>query len=89
MNCRAFYKLPRLSCIISFGIVDLHLLLKNQAVVQISVLLNWGRILVSLSNVALVDCLGVRDLTKEEQLYIRLCRLSKYFSTGEEFYTCC
>jgi hypothetical protein len=31
--------------------------------------------------------LGVRALTEKEQLYIRLCRLGKYFSTGEEIYT--
>jgi hypothetical protein len=31
--------------------------------------------------------LGVRALTKEEQLYIRLCRLGKYFSTEEEICT--
>jgi hypothetical protein len=31
--------------------------------------------------------LGVRPLTKEEQLYIRLCRLGKYFSTGDEICT--
>jgi hypothetical protein len=51
--------------------------LKNQAAVQISIWLNWGRILVSLSNVALVenekpsnvalvDCLGVMALTEKE-----------------------
>jgi hypothetical protein len=39
---------------------------------------------VSLSNVALVGFLGARSLTEEEQLYIRLCILGKYFSTGEE-----
>jgi hypothetical protein len=44
---------------------------------------------ISLSNVALVDYLGVRSLTEEEQLYIRLRRLGKYFSTGEEIYTFC
>jgi hypothetical protein len=43
----------------------------------------------SLSNVALVGCLGVRSLTKEDKLYIRLRRLGKYFSTGEEIYTFC
>jgi hypothetical protein len=31
--------------------------------------------------------LGVRALTEEEQLYIRLCRLGKYFSIGEEICT--
>jgi hypothetical protein len=31
--------------------------------------------------------LGVKALTKEEQLYIRLYRLGKYFSTEEEIYT--
>jgi hypothetical protein len=31
--------------------------------------------------------LGVRALTEEEHLYIRLCRLDKYFSTGEEICT--
>jgi hypothetical protein len=39
---------------------------------------------ISLSNVVLVDCFGVRSLTEEEQLYIRLSRLGKHFSTGEE-----
>jgi hypothetical protein len=33
--------------------------------------------------------LGIRTLTKEEHLYIRLCRLGKYFSTGEEICTYC
>jgi hypothetical protein len=83
MNCRAFYKISRLSCIMSFGFVDLQLWLKNRAAVLISMLLKGVRILVSLSNVALVDCLGVRPLTEEEQLYIRWRRLGKYFSTGE------
>jgi hypothetical protein len=41
----------------------------------------------SLSNVALVGYLGVRSLTKEEKLYIRLHRLGKYFSTREEICT--
>jgi hypothetical protein len=40
-----------------------------------------------LSNVALAGCLGARSLTDEEQLYIRLRRLGKYFSTGEEICT--
>jgi hypothetical protein len=44
---------------------------------------------ISLSDVALVGCLGVRSLTKEEQLYIRLHKLGKYFSTGEEICTFC
>jgi hypothetical protein len=72
----------------SIGFLDLQLWLKNRAVVLISMLLKWVRIFVSLSNVALVDCLGVRSLTEEEQLYIRLCRLGKYFSTGEEICMC-
>jgi hypothetical protein len=64
--------------------------LKNQTTVQIYVLLDWVRIVISLSNVVVVvDCLGVRSLTEEEQLYIRLSRLGKYFSTGEEICTCC
>jgi hypothetical protein len=42
-----------------------------------------------LSDVALVSCLGVRSLIEEEQLYIRLHRLDKYFSTGEEICTFC
>jgi hypothetical protein len=42
---------------------------------------------VSLSDVALVNYLGAMSLTKEEQLYIRLCRLGKYFSIGEEICT--
>jgi hypothetical protein len=44
---------------------------------------------ISLSDVALVDCLGVRSLTEEERLYIRLRRLGKYFSTREEICTFC
>jgi hypothetical protein len=44
---------------------------------------------ISLSNVVLVDCLGVRSLTEEEQLYIRLSRLGKYFSTIEEICMFC
>jgi hypothetical protein len=65
----------------SFGFIDLQLWLKNQTAVQIYVLLDWVRIVVSLSNVVLVDCLGVRSLTEEEKLYIRMSRLGKYFST--------
>jgi hypothetical protein len=38
----------------------------------------------SLSDVALVNCLDARSLTEEEQLYIRLSRLGKHFSTREE-----
>jgi hypothetical protein len=75
MNCRAFYQLSRLSCIMPFGFLDLQLWLKHQTSVQIFVLLDWVRIVISLSNVVLVDCLGVRSLIEEEQLYIRLCRL--------------
>jgi hypothetical protein len=71
------------------GFVDLQLWLKNRAAVLISVLLKWVRILVSLSNVALVDCLGVRSLTEEEQLYFRLRRIGKYYSFEEEICTCC
>jgi hypothetical protein len=89
MNCREFYNIYRLSYIMSFGFVDLQLWLKNRAAVQIYVLLKWVRIVISLSNVALVDCLGVRSLTKEEQLYIRLHRLGKYFSTGEDICMFC
>jgi hypothetical protein len=54
-----------------------------------SYLLNCVCVCVSLSNVALVGCLGVRSLTEKEQLYIRLRRLGKYFSTGEEICTFC
>jgi hypothetical protein len=72
----------------SFGFIDLQLWLKNQTAVQVFVLLNWVRIVISVSNVVLVDCLGVRSLTEEEQLYIRLSRLGKYFSTEEEICTC-
>jgi hypothetical protein len=89
MICREFYKISRLSCIMSFEIVDPQLWLKNRAAVQISVLLKWVRIVISLCNIALVGCLGVRSLTEEEQLYIRLRRLGKYFSTGEEICTFC
>jgi hypothetical protein len=89
MNCRTFYKLFKLSYIISFGFIDLQLWLKNQTVVQIYVLLDYVRIVISLSNVVLIDCLGVRSLTEEEQLYIRLSRLGKYLSTREENCTCC
>jgi hypothetical protein len=42
---------------------------------------------ISLSNVVLVECLGVRSLTEEEQLYIRLSRLGQHFSTREEICT--
>jgi hypothetical protein len=45
--------------------------------------------MISLSNVVLVDCLGVRSLTEEEKLNIRLSRLGKYFSIGEEIYMFC
>jgi hypothetical protein len=44
---------------------------------------------ISLSNIALVGYFGVRSLTEEEQLYIRLRRLGKYFSTREEICTFC
>jgi hypothetical protein len=71
----------------SFGFLDLQLWLKHQTAVQIYVLLDWVRIVISLSNVVLVDCLGVRSLTEKEQLYIRLCRLGKYFSTGKKICT--
>jgi hypothetical protein len=47
------------------------------------------RCVINLSDVVLVDCLGVRSLTEEEKLYIRLCGLGKYFSTGAEICTCC
>jgi hypothetical protein len=87
MICRKFYNLSILSCIMSFGFVYLQLRLKSRASVQIYVLRKWVRIVISLSNVALVDYLGVRSLTKEEQLYLRLRRLGKYFSTREEFCT--
>jgi hypothetical protein len=65
----------------SFGFIDLQLWSKNQTAVQIYVLLDWVRSVISLSNVVLVDCLGDRSLPEEEQLYIRLSRLGKYFST--------
>jgi hypothetical protein len=39
MNYRAFYKLFRLSCIMSFGILDLQLWLEYLATVQIVVVL--------------------------------------------------
>jgi hypothetical protein len=65
MNYRAFYKLFRLSCIMSFGFLNLQLWLKNQTAVQIYVLLDWDRTVINLSNIVLVDCLGVRYLTEE------------------------
>jgi hypothetical protein len=37
----------------------------------------------------LLNCLGGRSLTEEDQLYIRLSRLGKYFSTGEEICIFC
>jgi hypothetical protein len=40
MNCIAFYKLSRLSFIMSFGFIDLQLWLKNQTAVHIYVLLD-------------------------------------------------
>jgi hypothetical protein len=40
----------------------------------------------NLSNITLV-LLGVRALTEEEQLYLRLSSLGEYFSTGEEICT--
>jgi hypothetical protein len=89
MNCREFYNLSILSCIMSFRFIDLQLWLKNSVAIQIYVLLKWVRIVIRLSNVALVDCLGVRSLTEEEQLYIRLRRLGKYFSIGEEICMFC
>jgi hypothetical protein len=67
--------------------MNLQLWLKYLAAVQIGVVLYCAWVCVSLSNVALVNCLGVRSLTEEEQLYIRLSRLGKHFSTGEEIGT--
>jgi hypothetical protein len=64
-----------ISCQLDF--LDLQLWLKNQTALQIYVLLECLRIVISLSNVILVDCLGVRSLTEEEQIYIRLSRLGK------------
>jgi hypothetical protein len=84
MICRIFYNLSRLSCIISFGFMDLQLWFKYLAAVQIVVVLYCAWVCVSLSNVALVNCLGARSLTEEEHLHIMLCRIDKYFSTGEE-----
>jgi hypothetical protein len=89
MNCRAYYKLSRLSCVMSFGFLDLQLWLKNQTAIHSYVLLDWVRIVISLSNVVLANCLDLRLLTEEEQLYIRLSRLGKYFSMGQEICTCC
>jgi hypothetical protein len=43
--------------------------------------------MISLSDVALVNCLGARSLTEEEKLYIRLSRLGKHFFTREEICT--
>jgi hypothetical protein len=56
---------------------------------QILILLKCVYVCETLSNIALVGCLGARTLTEEEKLYIRLCRLSKYFSTGDEICTYC
>jgi hypothetical protein len=89
MIYRAFYKLSRLSYIISFGFMDLQLWFKYLAAIQIVVVLYCAWVCVSLSNVALVNCLGARSLTEEDHLYIRLCILGKYFSTGGEICTFC
>jgi hypothetical protein len=56
MNCRAFYKLSKLSFIMYFGILDLQLWLKYLAAVRIVVVLYCAWVCVSLSNVALVNC---------------------------------
>jgi hypothetical protein len=88
VNCRAFYKISRLSYIMLIGFLDLQLWLKNQTALQIYVLLECLRIVISLSNVVVVNCLGVRSLTEKEQIYIRLSRLGKYFSTREEICMC-
>jgi hypothetical protein len=71
----------------SFGVLDLQLFLKYLVVVQILVMLKCVCVCVNLSNVVFIGCLGVRSLTEEEQLYIRLRRLGKYFSTVEEICT--
>jgi hypothetical protein len=88
VNCRAIYKLSRLSYIMPFGFLNLQLWWKYLADVQ-KVLLRYFMIglVVTMSNVVLCWLLGVMALTEEEQLYIRLCRLGKYFSTGEEICT--
>jgi hypothetical protein len=54
---------------------------------EFCVCLNELGFVISLSDVALVGCLGVRSLTEEEQLYIRLSRLGKYFSIEKEICT--
>jgi hypothetical protein len=54
MNCRAFHKLSRLSCIISFGFMNLQLWSKYLAAVQIGVVLYCAWVCVSLSDVALI-----------------------------------
>jgi hypothetical protein len=57
VNCRAFYKLSRLSCIMPFGFLNLQLCWKYLATVQ-NMLLRYFVIglVVTLSNVVLVDC---------------------------------
>jgi hypothetical protein len=76
-----------LSFVMQFGFIDLQLWLKDRVAIQILVLMKYVCICERLSNVALAGCLGARCLTEEEQLYIRLCRLGKYFSTEEEICT--
>jgi hypothetical protein len=57
VNCKAFYKLFILSCIISFGFLNLQLWWKYLAVVQnLSCCYVVLRLVVTLSNVVLVDC---------------------------------
>jgi hypothetical protein len=87
MICIAFHELSRLSCVMPFGFVYLQLWLKDRAAIQILVLKKCVCVCERLSNVALADYLGARSLTEEEHLYIRLCRLAKHFSTGEEIFT--
>jgi hypothetical protein len=57
VNCRLFYKLSRLSCIMPFGFMNLHLWWEYLAAVQnLSLCYFVLRLLVTLSIVVLVDC---------------------------------
>jgi hypothetical protein len=57
VNCRAFYKISRLYCIMSFGFLNLQLWWKYLAAIQnLSSRYFVLRLVVTLSNVVLVDC---------------------------------
>jgi hypothetical protein len=57
VNCREFYNISRLSCIMPFGFLNLWLWWEYLAAVQnLSLCYVVLRLVVTLSNIILVDC---------------------------------